>query len=47
MTLFNNKNRDDDGVTNLYTNSISQTQLPKDELPDNISEPQVIQSIDL
>jgi len=45
MILFNNKNRDDDGVKNLYTNSIAQNQLPKDELPDKISEPRVIRQL--
>jgi glutamate decarboxylase len=45
MTLFNNKNRDDDGVKNLYTNSVAQTQLPKDELPDQISDPKVIHQL--
>ena len=45
MTLFNNKNRDDDGVKSLYTNSIALTQLPKNELPDKISEPQVIRQL--
>ncbi|MBU3129547.1 glutamate decarboxylase [Clostridium tagluense] len=45
MTLFNNKNRDDEGFKSLYTNSIAQTQLPKDELPDKISDPQVIRQL--
>ena len=45
MTLFNNKNRDDDGVKSLYTNSIALTQLPKNELPDKLSEPQVIRQL--
>ncbi|MCB2298475.1 glutamate decarboxylase [Clostridium tagluense] len=45
MTLFNNKNRDDEGFKSLYTNSIAQTQLPKDELPDKISDPQVIRRL--
>jgi len=45
MTLFNNKNRDDDGVKSLYTNSIALTQLPKNELPDKLSEPEVIRQL--
>ncbi|MBZ9634828.1 glutamate decarboxylase [Clostridium sp. FP1] len=45
MTLFNNKNRDDEGFKSLYTNSIAQTQLPKDELPDKISDPKVIRQL--
>ncbi|MGH4122066.1 MAG: glutamate decarboxylase [Clostridium sp.] len=45
MTLFNNINRDDEGVKNLYTNSIAQNQLPKDELPDKISDPGVIRQL--
>ncbi|WP_263628351.1 pyridoxal-dependent decarboxylase [Clostridium bowmanii] len=44
MALFNSKNRDDDGK-NLYTNSIAQAQLPKDELPDKISDPGVIRQL--
>ncbi|MGH4139165.1 glutamate decarboxylase [Clostridium sp.] len=44
MAIFNSKNRDDDGK-NLYTNSIAHAQLPKDELPDKISDPGVIRQL--
>jgi len=45
MALFKNENRDDEGGKDLFTNSIAQTQILKDELPDKISDPQVIRQL--
>jgi len=46
MTLHHyKKNEEEDGFKALYTNSIAQTQLPKNELPEKISDPQVIRQL--
>jgi glutamate decarboxylase len=46
MTLHNyKKKRDEEGFEDIYTNSISQTQLPKSELPAKASPPQVIRQL--
>ena len=46
MTLHHyKKKRDEEGFKDLYTNSISQTPLPKNELPKKVSDPQVIRQL--
>jgi len=46
MTLHHyEKKRDDEGFEDLYTNKISQTQLPKNELPEEASDPKVIRQL--
>ncbi|HEY5525118.1 MAG TPA: glutamate decarboxylase, partial [Clostridium sp.] len=46
MTLHHyKKKRDEEGFKDLYTNSISQTPLPKNELPQKVSDPQVIRQL--
>lgn len=41
----NKKKRDEEGFRDLYTNSISEMQLPKSELPEKISDPKVIKQL--
>src|SRR5665647_3387507 len=45
MTLHHKKTRNEEGFKDLYTSPISQTQLPKNELPEKISDPQVIKQL--
>jgi len=46
MTLHHyKKKRDEEGFGDLYTNSIFQTQLPKNEMPEKISNPRVIRQL--
>lgn len=46
MTLHRHKKkRDEEGFEDIYTDPISQTQLPKNELPEKASNPQVIRQL--
>ncbi|MDR3601470.1 MAG: glutamate decarboxylase [Desulfosporosinus sp.] len=45
MTLHHYEKRAEVKFEDLYTNSISQIQLPKNELPEKISDPQVIRQL--
>lgn len=46
MTLHRNKKKvDEEGFKDLYTNSIFQTEIPKNEIPERVSNPKVIRQL--
>lgn len=45
MTLHRKKMRNEEGFKDVYTDSISQTQLPKNELPETSSNPKVVKQL--